>query len=239
MPRLSSGFVIAGAYADKIRRTVFAQLRDLVKKDKEWGQRIALAVAQLNKFLYTLLVEQLKIDKGDVVRIRIDYDVDEQNKSLTWRWETLTVEAFKRIPQDEVDRIVKTLTPKAVEISTAAVAYTVEKLGETFDGDLVFTIKLGDRDVGAAIVTMVTDNVAVLKRGAVLEPTPAVFDKVRLDIPPEGSVEKVLQNTLSTVMQTARHVDVNEAFNMVNAIRERVSAKPMTKVEEGEELTEE
>ncbi|MEM4848918.1 MAG: DUF2258 domain-containing protein, partial [Ignisphaera sp.] len=61
MPRLSSGFVIAGAYADKIRRTMFAQMRDYVRKDKEWGQRIALAIAQLNRFLYTILVEQLKI----------------------------------------------------------------------------------------------------------------------------------------------------------------------------------
>jgi hypothetical protein len=79
MVLLSSGLVIAGAYADKIRRTLFAQLRDYVKKDKEWGQKIAYAAAQLNRLLYTVLVEQLKVDKGDVVRIRIEYDVDETN----------------------------------------------------------------------------------------------------------------------------------------------------------------
>ncbi|MEM3980501.1 MAG: DUF2258 domain-containing protein, partial [Ignisphaera sp.] len=215
MPRLSSGFVIAGAYADKIRRTMFAQMRDYVRKDKEWGQRIALAIAQLNRFLYTILVEQLKIDKGDVIRVRIDYDIDEQNKSISWRWDTMIVEAFKRIPQEEVDKLVKTLITKASEISIAAVAYTLDRLGETFDGDLIFTIKLGNREVGAAIITMVNDTLAVLKKGAVLEPTPAIFDRIRLDISPDKSIEEVLQTTLSTVIQTARHVDASEALNMV------------------------
>ncbi|MEM1646499.1 MAG: DUF2258 domain-containing protein [Ignisphaera sp.] len=232
MPRLSSGFVIAGAYADKIRRTMFAQMRDYVRKDKEWGQRIALAIAQLNRFLYTILVEQLKIDKGDVIRVRIDYDIDEQNKSISWRWDTMIVEAFKRIPQEEVDKLVKTLITKASEISIAAVAYTLDRLGETFDGDLIFTIKLGNREVGAAIITMVNDTLAVLKKGAVLEPTPAIFDRIRLDISPDKSIEEVLQTTLSTVIQTARHVDASEALNMVNVIRERVAAKPMARYEE-------
>lgn len=240
MPRLSSGFVIAGAYADKIRRTMFAQMRDYVRKDKEWGQRIALAIAQLNRFLYALFVEQLKIDKGDVIRVRIDYDIDEHNKNITWRWDTLSVEAFRRLPQEEVDKVVKSLTAKAVEISTAAVAYALEKLGETFDGDQVFAIKLGEREVGAAIIIPVNETLAVLKKGAVLEPTPAIFDKVRLDISPGKTVEEILLGALSTVIQSARHVDANEALNVVNAIRERIAAKPMAKYEEEiEEASEE
>ncbi|MEM4849088.1 MAG: DUF2258 domain-containing protein, partial [Ignisphaera sp.] len=173
-----------------------------------------------------------KIDKGDVIRVRIDYDIDEQNKSISWRWDTMIVEAFKRIPQEEVDKLVKTLITKASEISIAAVAYTLDRLGETFDGDLIFTIKLGNREVGAAIITMVNDTLAVLKKGAVLEPTPAIFDRIRLDISPDKSIEEVLQTTLSTVIQTARHVDASEALNMVNVIRERVAAKPMARYEE-------
>jgi hypothetical protein len=231
--------VIAGAYADKIRRTMFAQMRDYVKRDKEWGQRIALAIAQLNRFLYTLFVEQLKIDKGDIVRVRIDYDIDEQNKNIVWKWDTLTVEAFRRVPQEEVEKVVKTLTAKALEISTAAVAYTLEKLGETFDGDVVLAIKLGEREVGAAIITPVNESLAVLKKGAVLEPTPAIFDKVRLDISPGKMLDEVLRETLSKVILSARHVDANEALNTINAIRERVAVKPMAGYEEVEEGTEE
>ncbi len=239
MPRLSSGFVIAGAYADKIRRTMFAQLRDYVRKDKEWGQKIAFAVAQLNRFLYTILVEQVKIDKGDVVRIRIDYDIDETNKNIIWKWDTIVIEAFRRIPQEEVDNITKKFISKAVEIATAAVAFNIVKIGETFDGDIVYTLRLNDRDVGAAIVTPVNETLAILKRGAVIDPTPAIFEKVKLEIPTGRSLEDVLRDTLSAVVQGARHVSIDEALKIVNAIRERASVAPMAKYEEIEEESEE
>uniref|UniRef100_A0A7J3QDH0 DUF2258 domain-containing protein n=1 Tax=Ignisphaera aggregans TaxID=334771 RepID=A0A7J3QDH0_9CREN len=235
MPRLSSGLVIAGAYADKIRRTLFAQLRDYVRKEKEWGQRIAFAVAQINRVLYTLLVEQLKIDKGDVVRVRIDYEIDENGKNIVWKWDSLSVEAFRRIPQEQIDSMVKQLVSKATEIAMAAVAYTLTSLGETFDGDVVFTVNLGERDVGAAIITPVNESLAILKRGAVIEPTPAIFEKVKLEIPAGSNVEDVLKNTLATVIQSARHVSVDEALKIINAIRERVAAKPIPKYEEVEE----
>ncbi len=237
MPLLSSGLVIAGAYADKIRRTLFAQMRDYVKKDKEWSKRVAYAAAQLNRFLYTILVEELKIDKGDVVRVRIEYEIDEANKEIKWKWETLQLEAFRRIPQNEVDAIVKKFVAKAAEVAVAAVAYGVNKLGETFDGDIVYTITLGDKEVGAAIVTPVSDNLAVLKLGAVVEPTPAVFEKVRLDLQPGQTIEDALRKALSTVIQTARHTSYDEALKIVNTLREKVSAKPIEKEveEEGEE----
>jgi len=235
MVLLSSGLVIAGAYADKIRRTLFAQLRDYVKKDKEWGQKIAYAAAQLNRLLYTVLVEQLKVDKGDVVRIRIEYDVDETNKSIVWKWDALVVEAFRRVPKDQVDTIVKQALAKVTELTVAAVAYNVVQLGETADGDVVFAVKLNDREVGAAIVTPVNETLSILKRGAVLEPTPAIFERVKLEIQPGKSLEDSLKSTLSTVMQTARHVSYSEALKIVNIIRERISAAPMAKIEEIEE----
>ena len=231
MAGLSSGFVIAGAYADKIRRTMFAQLRDYIRRDKEWGQKIALAVAQLNRLLYTVFVEQLKIDKGDVVRVRIEYEVDETNKNIVWKWDTLSVEVFRRVSQEQVDSIVKQLVSKASEVALAAVAYDVTKLGETFDGDVVFAIKLGEREVGAAILTPVNDSLAILKRGAVVEPTPAIFEKVKLDIQPGKTIEEVLKATLSTVMQTAKHVSYDEALKIVNVIRERVVVAPTRKGE--------
>jgi hypothetical protein len=231
MPMLSSGLVIAGAYADKIRRTLFAQLRDYVKKDKEWSQKIAYAAAQLNKLLYNIFVDQLKIDKGDVVRIRIEYEVDENAKNIIWKWDTLTVEAFRRIPQDKVNEVVKQIVSKAAEVLAMAVAYTFTLLGETADGDLVFTVKLGDREVGAAIVTPVDDRTAVLKRGAVLEPSPAIFERIKLEISPERPIEEALKATFATVLQTARHVSYDEALKIINIIRERASAKPMERIE--------
>jgi hypothetical protein len=235
MVLLSSGLVIAGAYADKIRRTLFAQLRDYLKKDKEWGQKIAYAAAQLNRLVYTVLVEQLKVDKGDVVRVRIEYDIDESGKNINWKWDTLVIEAFKRVPKDQIDPIVKQVLVKVSELTVAAVEYSVTRLGETADGDIVFAVKLGDKEVGAAIVTPVNETLAVLKRGAVLEPTPAIFERTKLEIQPGKSLEESLKTVLSTVMQTARHVSYDESLKMVNIVRERISATPMAKFEEVEE----
>jgi hypothetical protein len=70
---LSSGLVIAGAYADKVRRTLFAQLKDLMRQDKEFAREIARAAGELNAVLYRILVEEVKVEKGDVVRIRVNY----------------------------------------------------------------------------------------------------------------------------------------------------------------------
>jgi Uncharacterized protein conserved in archaea len=103
---LSSGLIIAGAYADKIRRTLFAQLRDLVKQDKDVAREIARATAELNIVLYRILVDELKVDKGDVVRVRINYSYDPGNKKIDWNYKSLRLEAFKRIPDEEVTRIV-------------------------------------------------------------------------------------------------------------------------------------
>ncbi|MCC6034619.1 MAG: DUF2258 domain-containing protein [Desulfurococcaceae archaeon] len=111
---LSTGLVIAGAYADKVRRTIFAQLRDLVKQDKEFAREAARASAELNMVLYNILVGELKIDKGDVVRIRVNYRV-EPEKRITWLYNTLRIEAFKRIPDENVEKIVNNIISTRLE----------------------------------------------------------------------------------------------------------------------------
>lgn len=66
-----------------------------VKKDKEWSSKVAFYAGALNRALFTLLVEELKIDKLDAVRISIEYDVDETSKSINWKWNTLNIEIYK------------------------------------------------------------------------------------------------------------------------------------------------
>ncbi|HIQ13939.1 MAG TPA: DUF2258 domain-containing protein [Thermoprotei archaeon] len=105
MPTLSTGFVIAGVYADKLRRTLFAQLRNDVKEGRLSNQEVARAAAEINQLLFHILVEDLKIGKGDVVRVKVDYEV--VDGSVKWDLSTLSVEAFKRTNDDEVNNIVK------------------------------------------------------------------------------------------------------------------------------------
>lgn len=116
MPKeLSTGLVIAGAYADKLRRTLFAQLRDHVKQNKDFAKEVARASAEVNSLIYIVLVEKLKADKGDVVRIRIQYDVEDGR--IKWYYDTLRIEYFKRVPDEQVTKIVEeTIREKAEEI---------------------------------------------------------------------------------------------------------------------------
>jgi len=104
MPTLNTGPVIAGAYADKVRRTLFALCNDLVKQGAITQEQIAYGAAQLNQLLYKIIVEKLKCDKGDIVRIVVDYDVN--NGKIEWKYDTLKLEWFIRKPQEEVDKAV-------------------------------------------------------------------------------------------------------------------------------------
>lgn len=142
---LSSGLVIAGAYSDKIRRTLFAQLRDLVKQDREIAREAARASAELNIVLYNILVNELRIDKGDVVRIRVNYSIDPRTKKISWDYNSLKVEAFKRVPEERVAATVHSivrnklsqileafrLAPKVAEEALRAFETPVEKAEET------------------------------------------------------------------------------------------------------------
>ena len=233
MPTLRSGLVLAAGYADKLRRTVFAQLRDYVKKDKEFASRVAYYVATLNRALFTLLVEDLRVDKLDVVRITIDYDIDEANKAINWKWDTLKVEIYRRVPPETYDEALRKFIEKAPELAVGAVKYVISKLGETFDGDIVYTVKVGEKDVGAAITVPVDENTILLKKAGVVEPTPAIFERAKIDLAGR-SAEEALVDYLGKVLQVARHVSHDEALKIANSIRGRVEAKPMEKLVETE-----
>lgn len=233
MPTLRSGLIPAAVYADKLRRVLFGQLRDLVKKDKEFASKVAYYSALLNRALFTLLVEELKVDKLDVVRIIIDYDVNEEKKEIIWKWDSLKVEIYKRVPPESYAESLKNFIVRAPELAMGIVRYNVVKLGETFDGDLVYTIKIDEKEVGAAIAIQVDENTVLLKKAAVVEPTAAIFEKVKLELGGR-SIDDVLKEQIGGVIQYGTHVSYEEALKVVNAIRTRVEAKPIEKPPEME-----
>ena len=114
--RLSTGLVIAGAYADKVRRTLFAQAKGLGVDARE----VVRAAAELNRVLFKILVESLKLDKGDVVRVRIEYDV--RDGRIVWDYRSLQVEAFRRVPDEEVQRKVEETVGNLSEVLSAPVS---------------------------------------------------------------------------------------------------------------------
>jgi len=98
---LRSGLVPAGAYSNKLRRIIFAQLSKLVKEGVVKQQEIARAVGELNTFLYHVLVEELKLDKTEPVRIEINYTVAEGR--ITWDYSSLKITAYKALPQNLIE----------------------------------------------------------------------------------------------------------------------------------------
>ncbi len=111
---MRSGLIAAGGFGDKIRRVMFAQLSRHVKSGVLSPQEVARAVAELNTFLYRVLVEELKLEKSDPVRIEINYVV--RDGGVVWDYSSLRIEAFKPIPQNIIELAIqyaKTVTKAA------------------------------------------------------------------------------------------------------------------------------
>jgi hypothetical protein len=202
--RLSSGYIIVGAYADKVRRTLFAQLKDLMKSGEMDAKEIARAAGELNRLLYEIFVNKLKLDKGDVVRVRIEYEVE--SGEVKWDYKTLEIEVFRREEQEKIDSVLKEALENIEKIKEVVRSdYIVNSLGKTELGDEVYEVILNDERVGMIIATPI-DGEAIV-RGALVKPTPLIIDKTRIPYQGEGSVAQSLEDLL----QRARHVSEEEA----------------------------
>ena len=227
MATLRSGLVIAGAYADKVRRVLFAQLRDSIKSGEVDAKEVARAAGELNRMLFEIIVNRLGLDKGDVVRISVDYDVVDGR--IEWKLDTLRLEAWRKISQEEVDKTVASAVERAEEIVGGAIEFTVEELGESDTGDIVFIIKHQDREVGALIVTPLDGEALV--RGAVVEPTPLLLRRQRVEY--EGDLREFISQNITSIMENAENVERRDAERIVREAKALIAAA--TEVSEEEE----
>ena len=231
LPTLSTGLIIAGAYADKVRRTLFAQLRDRIKQGEITNQEVARAAGELNRVLYYILVEKLKTDKGDVVRARIEYDIiDGQVK---WKYDTLRLEVFRRIPDEDVSAKVSEIIGRIEEILSKAVQYTVEKVLTTKLGDHIYWIKLGEKRVGAIIVTPL--NGSAIVRGAVLDPSPVIIDRGRIEYK-EGELDQVVSREIVEMLRVGRHAESSEVEEILKDIEALIEVEFKAKGKEVEKV---
>ncbi|MEM5830693.1 MAG: DUF2258 domain-containing protein [Candidatus Aenigmatarchaeota archaeon] len=214
MPTLRSGAVIVGAYATKTRKTLFAQLKDKVKSKEISSQEIARASGEVNKMLYILFVEKLRLDKGDVVRVSIDYDlVDNQ---IVWNYDTLKVEAYRKVPEDEINRHLEEIKRGLEKISQLKIEeYNIVKARETKLGDVIFDIKKDKKVVGILIATQIDEDVIV--RGAIKEP-PFLITKSKLKF--EESVENTVIKNFASLLRKATPTSEEEAEKTIKEIRE-------------------
>ncbi len=219
MATLRTGLVIAGAYADKVRRVLFAQLRDKVKSGEITNTEVARAAGELNRLLFDILVNRLSIEKGDVVRITVDYEVSDGR--IEWRLDTLQVQAWRMIPEEEVSEAVRSAISMAEEIMTGAIDFEARRLGETDTGDVVYEVLHQGRVVGAVLVTPIDEGEALV-RGAVTEPTPLVLKRARIRY--TGSLDEFIASRITSIMENASNTERREAEKVVREIRALIEA---------------
>ncbi|MGQ4833644.1 MAG: single- stranded DNA-binding family protein [Candidatus Asgardarchaeia archaeon] len=87
MPTMSTGFVRAAGYADKVRRVMFAKAKGVDPKE------IVRASAEFNQKIFDMLQEK-GVKKEDVVRIKCDFDI--QNGQIVWNYDTLQLEVYSK-----------------------------------------------------------------------------------------------------------------------------------------------
>jgi len=108
MPLLSSGLVYVGFCIGKLRKNLYAYLRNYISRDREWCLGIEKAVKELDNVVNKVFIK-LGVGEDDVVRIRIEYQINENNKSIIFNWSTLSIEVFRRIPRKDVEAIIKNI----------------------------------------------------------------------------------------------------------------------------------
>lgn len=90
--QFSTGLIIAAGYANKLRRTMIAVTKGIMKPEDA-----AREAARLNMILFDILREN-GVEKDDVVRIRFTFEVvegSEENK-IAVDWDTFTIEIYKK-----------------------------------------------------------------------------------------------------------------------------------------------
>ncbi|RLI26803.1 DUF2258 domain-containing protein [Candidatus Bathyarchaeota archaeon] len=76
---LRTGVIPAALYANKLRKVALAIFRDRVPRDI-----VLRDVAKLNQMLYRRLVEELKLSKGDFIRIMVKAAYDEEKGEIVF-----------------------------------------------------------------------------------------------------------------------------------------------------------
>lgn len=216
MTRLSTGFVIVGAYAKKLRKTLFAQLKDKIK-DKEIANKLAYSSAQLNKLLFEVIVNKLKLEKGDLVKIVIEYEFDENKKEVEWKYDTLKIISYKKVPQEEIE---KHLEETLKELKGEPI-FTIEKIGESADGDLIFSVLSNNKDVGIMVITPLDEKSYLLKKAVVVDKEAFEIEKVKLE--EVESLSETLTNIVNFETGLRKTINKEEGLNLINMIKKKLS----------------
>ncbi len=92
---LRTGVIPAARYADKLRRVALAVFKGVAPKEV-----IIRDVSELNKQLFKKIVEEMKCEKGDLIRIVVDATYDEEEQRLVFDEPVIE----KYVPLSEIEK---------------------------------------------------------------------------------------------------------------------------------------
>ncbi|MEM1851869.1 MAG: hypothetical protein QXK14_04990, partial [Acidilobaceae archaeon] len=160
----------------------------------------------------------------------VDYKIEEGK--IVWDLKTLQIQLWKAVSQTEVNKAVAKIAAVATELLSKAIRFETEKAVELVSGDLVYLVKYGGRDVGALVVTLASEDKAII-RGAVLEPTPLLLRRTLFTF--AGDIDEFMKTNVSQILSKAVNVEYREADKMVREIKAMVRAEIEAKEAEFEE----
>jgi len=164
--------------------------------------------------------------------VSIEYNIEDNR--IVWNYDKLEVRVWRREREDVVARALSEVKMVARELATRVIQFEVARIGETEGGDIIYSLKLAGREVGALLLTPLDEDKAVV-RGAVLEPTPLLLKRQLIDIQPP--VDDFIAKNIGAIMGKAINVEIGEADKAIREIRALVEAlkKPaVTPLEEEE-----
>jgi len=201
---------MVSGYAHKIRRTLFAQLKNEIKSGDVDAREVAFKAGMLNKILYHVFITKLQLDKHDAVRVRVAYDL--KDGKIEWDYNSIEIEIWKRNDElasnavREFENLIKT------EKFMQDITYEVEKEGTNKLGEEIHVIKKDGETIGALKTIPLNGEIVVL--GAVISPP----RKFRKTIPKPEDVYSIVPSILVTAEETTP----DEAESIISSLLKEV-----------------
>lgn len=97
--RLFTGFVKAAGYAKKVRKTLFATVKNRVET-----REVLRASAELNQKIFEKM-QEMGVEKSDVVTIEIEFEL--KDGKIEWDYNTLKINVFKSEEEEKLSKAMK------------------------------------------------------------------------------------------------------------------------------------
>ncbi len=94
--KLFTGFVRAAGYARKVRKALFAVLKNRVD-----AREVVRASAEVNQRIFERMRE-MDVDKSDVVTIEIEFEI--KDGKIEWNYDSLKIEVFRKEEEEKLSR---------------------------------------------------------------------------------------------------------------------------------------